>query len=902
MRKGTNPESERIKESGHIPEIGFKPSIGYVPAWERWGPYVSERGWGTVREDYSADGDPWNYFTHDQSRLRAYRRSEDGIAGISDRFQVLLVAPAFWNGADSILKERLFGLNCNEGNHGEDVKEVYYYLDATPSHSYLKYLYKYPQASYPYEDLVQENRKRGSHEPEYELIDTGIFDQDRYFDIFIEYAKAGPDDICIRIEAINRGPAAAPLHILPHLWFRNQWSWGFEHQPGPIIQMNGDLCMVADDAKLASPKYLLFDYHLGSRYLYAGSGAKPLFTNNETNSEALWNAKNTTPYVKDAFHRYLIQKEAGAVNPKRFGTKAAFHYFFPAIAPGKSETVLLRFTENPMQHPLKEVEKVIAERKAEADLFYESVHPKAASEEEKFIQRQALAGMIWNKQIYLYDVGSWIDGDNPKHPPPEQRKYFRNIHWRHVISMRIFSMPDKWEFPWFAAWDLAFHALTFALIDMEFAKHQLWILLFDQFQHPNGALPAYEWEFSDVNPPVQGWAVLKIFELEKEKWGHEDYPYLEKCFHKLLLNFAWWINKVDSLGHNIFEGGFLGMDNIGFGDRSEKLLPGSLLDQSDGAGWMSILCLNLMRISLTLAKKNPIYEGLAIKFFQHFVYVTAAMRKGYWRHYDMWSEEDGFFYSVLRHPDGKYDQIRVRSLTGVIPFFACDVWDEEELKAFPDFYSAFQWFVQKKSYLTDKCVQKIPQGNGSKFRFGLLDSKELQRFLTYLWDPAEFRSEYGLRSLSKYHEKNPVVMDNLTLSYEPGEALEKIKGGNSNWRGPIWLPINYFLIETLMRLDSVFGDSMKIKIPNEEAVTLSQMAESYTERLLNLFKKDSHGRRPIYGEMEKFQKDPHFRDHLFFYEHFHGDNGRGIGASHQNGWTGLVANLIDEFRKSTRST
>jgi len=891
-----NPELERIEQTASIPIMGFKPSIGFLPPWEKWGPYVAERGWGTVREDYSADGDAWNFFPHEHARFRAYRRCEDGIAGISDRFQILLFAPVFWNGVDPILKERLFGLNCYEGNHGEDVKELYYYLDATPSHSYLKYLYKYPQNAYPYDELIHENEKRGVDEPEYELIDTGLFNEDRYFDIFIEYAKEGPEDICIRIEAVNRGPDPAPLHILPHLWFRNQWSWGEKRLAEPEIRMNGDLCMVADDAKLPSPKYLLFDYHLGPYYLFAASGAKPLFTNNETNHEALWDQKNETPYVKDAFHRYLIEKEKGAVSPSQSGTKGAFHYYFPSIPSGKSAKVLLRLTKEQKKDPLKEIEGVIEQRKKEADLFYQAVHPRNASAEEKAIQRQALAGMIWNKQIYLYDVGTWIEGDNPKRPPPPGHRHIRNVHWRHVISMRIISMPDKWEFPWFAAWDLAFHALSHALIDIEFAKHQLWLLLFDQFQHPNGALPAYEWEFSDVNPPVQAWAVLKLFELEKKKWGREDYSYLEKCFHKLLLNFAWWINKVDSLGHNIFEGGFLGMDNIGFADRSEKLPEGYLLDQADGSGWMSILCLNLMRIALTLAKKNPIYEGLGIKFFQHFVYVTASMRNGYWRHYDMWSQEDGFFYSVLRYPDGKYDQIRIRSLTGVIPFFACDIWDEEELKALPDFYSAFQWFMSKKSHLTEKCIQHIPHVSGTKYRFGLLDSKELQRFLTYLWDPGEFRSEYGLRSLSKYHEKNPARLHNLTLAYEPAEAREKIKGGNSNWRGPIWFPINYVLIETLMRLGTVLEDSVTVKVPNEKPVTLSQMGRSYADRLINLFKKDSRGFRPMFGEVEKFQRDPHFQDHLFFHEHFHGDNGRGLGAAHQNGWTGLVANLIDEFR------
>ncbi len=525
-----NAEERRLEETTQAIGGGIKTSLGSVPPWERWGPYVAERGWGTVREDYSDEGDPWNYFPHDHARSRAYRRSEDGIAGICDRFQVLLFAPAFWNGKDPILKERLFGLNCFEGNHGEDVKEIYYYLDATPTHSYLKYLYKYPQNAFPYDELVEENGKRGVNDPEFELIETGIFDENRYFDITIEYAKAGTDDLCIRIEAVNRGPEPAPLHVLPHLWFRNQWAWGIERLERPVIRMEEDGCIVADDTALASPKLLLFDYHLGPRYLYASSGAGALFTNNDTNREALFEEKNETPYVKDAFHRYLVQNEMDAVNPERFGTKAAFHYFFSSIPAGQKQTVLLRLTDRKISGALQDVEAVIAQRKAEADAFYQGIHPASATEEEKAIQRQAFAGMIWNKQIYIYDVGAWIEGDNPKKPPSKGHKTKRNVHWRHMISMRIFSMPDKWEFPWFAAWDLAFHAITFSLIDIEFAKHQLWLLLFDQFQHPNGALPAYEWEFSDVNPPVQAWAALKIFEIEKRKWGREDYPFFGKMF------------------------------------------------------------------------------------------------------------------------------------------------------------------------------------------------------------------------------------------------------------------------------------------------------------------------------------------------------------------------------------
>lgn len=887
-----NPEEERLKK--------MKRTDSPEPiAWDRWGPYVAERGWGSVREDYSADGDAWNYFTHEDARKRAYRRVEDGLAGISDRFQVLLFAPAFWNGRDPILKERLFGLNCYEGNHGEDVKEIYYYLDATPTHSYLKYLYKYPQEAYPYDRLVEENEKRGPRDREYELIDTGVFDEDRYFDIYIEYAKADPDDICIRIEAFNRGPDAAPLHILPQLWFRNQWAWGAQRLVEPVISIEGKepLCLVADDGNLRSPKYLLFDYHLGKRYLYATSGGIPLFTHNDSNRMALWSEPNETPYVKDAFHRHIVDQEKEVLNPAHAGSKAALHYFIPKVAPGKSVVIQLRLTDKKMKDPLKDVDQLVADRKKEADLFYQSIQPKKATEEEKAIQRQALSGMIWNKQVYIYDVSRWLEGDNPSDPPPESHKWIRNYHWRHIVSYRVFSMPDKWEFPWFAAWDLTFHALSFALVDIDFAKHQLWLLLFDQFQHPNGAIPAYEWEFSDVNPPVQAWAVLKMFEYEKKKFGREDYPYLERCFHKLLLNFSWWINKVDSLGNNVFEGGFLGMDNIGFADRSQKLPPGFLVDQADGAGWISLFCLNLMRISLTLAKRNSIYESLGIKFFQHFIYVTAAMRKGYWRHYDMWNETDGFFYSHIRFPDGHTEETPIRSLVGIIPFFAFDAWDENELKQFPEFYNAYQWMIQKRAHLSSKCIQTVPHDKGSHHLFGLLSAHEIERFLKNIWDPNEFRSDYGLRSLSKYHEEHPAEMHGFSLQYEPGEALEKIKGGNSNWRGPVWFPINFFLIDTLVRLSKVFKNNMKISVDNEPQVNLGQMAEGFANRLIDIFKRDAKGRRPVFGDYEKFQKDPHFKDHLFFHEHFHGDNGRGLGASHQNGWTGLVANLIEELRE-----
>jgi hypothetical protein len=892
-----NPEQERIDK--RTPEA-FS-IIRPIDPWEKWGPYVSERGWGTVREDYSPDGDAWNYFPHDHARFRTYRNSEDGIAGLSDRFQLLLFAPAFWNEKDPILKERLFGLNSNEGNHGEDVKECYYHLDAIPTHSYLKYLYKYPHSAFPYDHLVEENGKRGVDDLEYELIDTGIFDENAYFDVFIEYAKAEPEDICIRMTAINRGSKAAPLHILPHLWFRNQWAWGPKRAAEPVIRIeqNTDeiLCLVADDSAMCSPQLLLFDYRLHPRYLYATPRGTPLFTNNETNHEALSEGKNHTPYVKDAFHRYLIDQKKEAVNPSLTGTKAAIHYHFSKVEAGQSITLLFRLTDHPLDDPLKDVEEIVNTRAKESDLFYEELAPAQATEEEKLIQRQALAGMVWGKQIYIFDVGRWLIGDDPANPPPASRKMVRNNHWRHLISMRVLLMPDKWEYPWFAAWDLTFHALVYSLLDIDFAKHQLWILLFDQFQHPNGAIPAYEWEFSDVNPPVQAWGALKIYEYEKEKFGREDTVFLERCFHKLLLNFSWWINKVDSVGNNIFEGGFLGMDNIGFFDRSERLPPGFKLDQSDGVGWMSLLCLNLMRIALTLAKKDPIYEGLGIKFFQHFVYITAAMRKGYWRSYDMFDEKDGFFYSFLVHPDGKAETMHTRSLVGIIPFFACDVWDEKELESFPEFYSSYQWFLHKRKDLAEKCIQSIPHEETSKHLFGLLSAQEIQKFLKYIWGSDEFRSPHGLRSLSKYHQEHPAHMENVTLAYEPGEAREKIKGGNSNWRGPVWLPINYMLIDTLLRLSGAFKDTLKVQVGNEPAVTLSQMAEGFTEQLLSLFKRDASGRRPMYGKSKILQEDPDFKDYLWFYEHFHGETGRGLGASHQTGWTGLIANLIAASRK-----
>jgi hypothetical protein len=871
-----------------------------VQIWEKWGTFVADRAWGTVREDYSADGDAWNFFPHDHARKRAFRWGDDAIAGLCDRFQVLLLAPAFWNGQDPILKERLFGTNSNEGNHGEDVKELYYPLDATPSGSYSKYLYKYPQAAYPYEQLIQTNESRNTSDREFELIDTGIFDQNKYFDVFIEYAKADPEDICMRIEAFNRGPNAAPLHLIPQLWFRNQWSWNSPSLASPTIEMGpatqNAICLVSDDTALASPKFDENDYHLGKRYLYATAGADVLFTNNETDCEVIWNTPNDSAYVKDGIEQCIIHGDRSKVNPANLGTKAGLHYTFPSVPAGQSVVITLRLTPKILTSPLADVASIILARKNEADAFYIATQPKSATDEERMIQRQSYAGMHWNKQLFFYWVSKWMDGDALS--PPSSHSMIRNTRWLHLSSMRIFSMPDKWEYPWFASWDLCFHSVCFAETDVGFAKDQLLSLLTDRFQHPNGQISAYEWEFSDVNPPIQAWAALQIFEIEKKNTGSGDREFLEICFQRLLLNFTWWVNKVDKDGDNVFEGGFLGMDNIGIFNRSSPLSPGFVLDEVDGVGWVALLCLNMMRISLLLAEKNSAYESMAIKFLYHYTYLIAAMSKGRSRNYDLWSSDDHFFHSYYVHPDGNAQRIPDRSLTGVVPFFASDVWAESDFQKFPTFYKGYLWLMDKRPDLTRFCIQKIPQGNETQVLFSPLNLDQLPQFLSVLWNPAEFRSDYGLRSLSKFHLNNPVILDNYYVTYEPGESLEKMMGGNSNWRGPIWLPINFLCVKTLLKLSEVLDGSVSIQAPGEKPVTLSEMALSLSESMLNLFKVDAQGNRPMFGDTQKFQTDPNFKDYLFFFEHFHGDNGRGIGAAHQNGWTGLISNIIQDIRSS----
>ena len=869
----------------------LEPHSEIVRPWRKWGPYVSDRSWGTVREDYSEHGTAWDFLTHDLACSKAYRWGEDAIAGICDRYQILVFAPAFWNGRDPILKERLFGVGSSEGNHGEDVKEYYFYLDATPTHSYAKMLYKYPQAEFPYAWLVEENRRRGGSGAEFELLDTGVFDEDRYFDVFIEYAKESVDDIAIRIQVFNRGPEEADLYVLPHLWFRNTWGWTNPAGPEPVIDLiqGGPDCVSirADDRSALPLKSLPVEWRLGPRYLHGPAGGTALFTDNETNGPRVFgpSAQSRKPQVKDAFHRYLINGDKDAVNPGRSGTKACLSYKLRVPA-GGCEVLRLRLTPEALEDPLSEIDGIVAKRREEADRFYETVHPPRASEEERMIQRQALAGLLWSRQIYLFDIDQWLEGDNPTCPPPQSRHIGRNTRWRHLNSMRILSMPDKWEYPWFAAWDLAFQCVTLALVDPNFAKDNLWFLLFEQFQHVSGQIPAYEWEFSDLNPPVHAWACWRVYQAERERTGKTDRDFLERCFHKLLINFAWWVNRVDSQGNNVFEGGFLGLDNITVVDRSDKLPGGAVLEQSDGTGWMGFFCLYMMRIALELSAENHTYEGLATKFFQHYIYIGAAMKKMGGRPYQLWDEEDGFFYDVLRYPNGEFHKFRVRSLVGLIPLFAVEVLKDEELQSRPQFLRDVDWFIRNRPELMGNACYTATINGAPVHVLSIVDPSQLDRIVKRMRSPDEFLGDFGIRSLSKFHREHPFTFGHGCVRYEPAEEEIKLKGGNSNWRGPIWFPINYLLVESLLKFHAAHASE-----------GLDDLAGTIAERLIAIFKRDGAGHRPVFGGAEKFQYDPHWRDHILFYEHFHGDNGAGLGASHQTGWTALVANLIDERRR-----
>ncbi len=869
--------------------------------WRHWGPYVSDRSWGTVREDYSADGNAWGYFPHEMARSRVYRWGEDAIAGWCDRYQLLVFAPAFWNGRDPILKERLFGLIPAEANHGEDVKEYYFHLDATPTHSYQRFLYKYPQGEYPYADLLKVNRQRLVTEPEYELLDTPAFAGNRYFDIVIEYAKAGPEDWVCRIEAFNRGPDPATLHLLPQLLFRNRWSWGIEQGPTPVISLHQDtkdaICLLADEAKMEPLKNLMTEYKLGKRYLYASPGGQPLFTDNETNARLLFGPKAVarSEYTRDALHRRIVNGES-STNPANIGTKSAVHYT-ATIPPGQSQVWRLRLTNSPLEKALNDIDRLVAERKREADEFYAPLAPADATAEEKAIQRQALAGLLWSKQIYLFDVHQWIDGDRPDLPPPASRRKNRNEHWQHLNSMRVLSMPDRWEYPWFAAWDLAFHMVPMALVDVEFAKEQLWLMLFEQFQHPNGQIPAYEWDFADMNPPVHAWAVWRVYSMEKERTGTGDNVFLSKCFHKLLINFAWWVNRVDTDGNNLFEGGFLGLDNITLVDRSVPFAPGTKLQQSDATGWMGMFCLNLMRIALELSRTNAAYLGMATKFFQHFAYIGAALnRKHSERFFALWSEREGFYYDVLIWPDGSYHKFRVRSLVGLIPLFAVEVLDAKTLAEFPDFKLNVEWFMRNRAEMADRCITPINRDGQRDYVLKLVSDQQLCRVLGAVADPAEFFSPYGLRSLSKHHEEHPFEYNGAKVGYEPAEAISRIKGGNSNWRGPVWFPTTYLLIESLKKLADVYGEHFTFPVPGGAPGNLRELARGLADGLIRLFRRKPDGMRPCDGARTEFRDDPHWRDLILFHEYFHAETGEGLGASHQTGWTALVASLIAEWR------
>ena len=877
-------EEQRLEESRQ-----------HTKHWKRWGPYLAERQWGTVREDYSANGTAWEYFPHDHARSRVYRWGEDGIGGISDRHQHVCFALTLWNGRDHILKERLFGLTGNEGNHGEDVKEYYFYLDSTPTHSYMKCLYKYPQAAFPYDQLVAENRRRTKRDPEFELMDTGVFKENRYFDVFMEYAKASPEDILIKITAWNRGPEEARLDLLPTLWFRNIWSWGLKF-PRPSLWRIKDLANAAIVAGREN--------RYGNRWFLAEGSPEMLFTENETNFDRVFGFPNSSPYVKDGFHDFLIAGACEAVNPAQKGTKCAARYRF-RLAPGASGTVRLRLTNvepkadvtNPFDDSF---EKVFELRREEADQFYARRFPRERSEDARNIVRQALAGMLWSKQCYHYDVRTWLEGDATQPPPPEERKKVRNHDWAHLYNADVLSMPDKWEYPWFAAWDLGFHAVALALIDPDFAKEQLLLLLREWYMHPNGQLPAYEWALGDVNPPVHAWAAWRVYKIEKRIRGRADRSFLERVFHKLLLNFTWWVNRKDPEGMNVFQGGFLGLDNIGVFDRSQPLPTGGHLEQSDGTSWMGMYCLNMLAIALELAREAPAYEDVASKFFEHFVYIANAINAHGSDGFALWDEEDGFFYDAIHLPNGEQHYLKVRSIVGLIPLFAVESLEPEMVARLPGFQRRMQWFLDNMPGFASRVDSSQSSANGVRRLLSLVDRKQLVRIARYLLDTEEFYSPYGIRALSKYHAAHPYVLavngNQHRVDYEPGESQSGLFGGNSNWRGPVWFPMNFLMIESLQKFHHYYGDEFRVECPtgSGQQMSLWDVSAELSRAMTRLFLRDENGRRPVYGADEKFQTDPWWRDLILFYEYFHGDTGAGLGASHQTGWTGLVAKLLEQ--------
>jgi len=860
--------------------------------WKRWGPYLSERAWGTVREDYSPDGSAWEYFPHDHARSRTYRWNEDGLAGISDRRQLICFAVALWNERDPILKERLFGLTGKEGNHGEDVKECYFYLDSTPTHSYMKYLYKYPHAAFPYTQLLEENRRRGRNDPEYELLDTGVFDEDRYFDVFVEYAKADAEDILIKITVANRGPEPARLRVLPTVWFRNTWSWG-NPEPRPslrevagAIELNHSSCV--------------------KHWLYCDGSPELLFTENETNRQRIFNVPESGLRKKDAINNYIVHGNNEALSPLRAGTKASAHYTME-IPAGHSLTIRLRLANLAVPQPaaaFTNFDALFATRKKEADDFYATIIPKSLSPDAKNVMRQGFAGLLWSKQFYHYVVKEWLEGDPGNPPPPPERATGRNHDWLHLYNADVISMPDKWEYPWYAAWDLAFHCVSLALVDPDFAKEQLVLMLREWYMHPNGQFPAYEWALGDVNPPVHAWAAWRVYKIDKKRNGRGDRAFLVRVFHKLLLNFTWWVNRKDADGMNIFQGGFLGLDNIGVFNRSDPLPTGGRIEQSDGTSWMAMYTLNLLAIAMELATKDPAYEDVASKFWEHFIYIAYAMNhlgpdgKG------LWDETDGFFYDVLKLPDGGYFPVKIRSMVGLIPLFAVETLEPGLMQRLPSFKRRMDWFIENRRDLTANVASMQTSGMAERRLLSIVDARQLRRMLQIMLDENEFLSPHGIRALSRHHRDHPFSIafdgNEHRVDYEPGESTTGLFGGNSNWRGPVWFPVNYLLIESLQKFHHYFGDDFKVEFPSGSGnrLTLSEVAAEISRRLTGIFLRDEQGNRPVNGGMNgsptKFRADPNWSDLVLFYEYFHGDTGQGLGASHQTGWTALVTKLLQQ--------
>ncbi|HET9030925.1 MAG TPA: hypothetical protein VFN49_12200 [Candidatus Aquilonibacter sp.] len=875
MNDSENPERDRLNDK--------------KAPWWRWGPYVSDRQWGTVREDYSATGEAWEYFPFDMAAKRVYRWGEDGIFGISDANQHLCFAVSMWNGTDDRIKERFFGVGGNEGNHGEDVKEYYFYLDNLPSHAYMRALYKYPQSPFPYRRLLDENRRRTRLDPEYELIDTGIFDENRYFDVEVEYAKATPNDILIRITATNRSSDPHDLHLLPTLWYRNEWCWREGVERSSIVERG----KTAQYVHLVAHQANLGDYHF-----YAHNPVAVLFTENETNFEALWNTPNRTPYVKDGIERFLVHGDKSAVNDEAHGTKASAHYLL-SLGGGERRTIHLRLSQDPHDDPFGDAfDALFSARIGEADLFYEEINPFHSDVEARRIQRQAFAGLLWSKQFYHYHVPRWLHGDPLQPPPPPERLEGRNHDWTHFDAAEVMSMPDTWEYPWFAAWDLAFHTVAFALIDPEFAKNQLILLTREWFMHPNGQLPAYEWAFSDVNPPVHAWAALRVYQIEQKEHGRGDIAFLERIFQKLLLNFTWWVNRKDAQGNNVFQGGFLGLDNIGVFDRSRPLPTGGFLNQSDGTSWMGVYTLNMLAIAIELAMHNPVYEDIATKFFEHFLYIAEAMN--HLGGTGLWDDDDGFYYDMLMLDDGTRIPMKIRSMVGLIPLLAVEIVEPEELDALPNFKRRLEWFIAKRPTLAQNVASMTEAGVGERRLLSIVDRDQLVKILQKMLDEDGFLSPYGVRSISRFHEDHPFVLKldghEYRVDYEPGESTTGVFGGNSNWRGPIWFPLNFLLIEALQRFHYYFGSTLKVESPtgSGQSADLWQVASGLSTRLINLFMPGPDGKRPVFGDVDRFNHDPQWRDNIPFYEYFHGDTGKGLGASHQTGWTALVAKLIEQ--------